>query len=287
MIGKGKIQRQQQDTFEQPFGEGQARRKSQAGPLVHGLTAPGKSGADLARSQESAQLIATLGLDLVVLENVKVVRMVAGSRWQLDLPDGLQTIAVQTGQPPPPFDGQVVGCQPEIQNRGLQIIQARVEPPAHDLAIRAAAMVAKLDDAFIDLLAVGQNGPAVSQAPQCLGGEKADRGGDAEASRRASLEPRTQRLRGILDDHQAMASGDGFERLHVGRASIQLRGQDRAGAGRHGSLHGSGVDQMIVPALDRNGCRPGEMNRGRSGHHGMRTKNHFIARADARGAQSE
>ena len=76
VIGEGKVQRQQQDALEQLFGAGQARCKSQPRPLVHGLAAPGKRRADLVRLQESAQLVAPLRLDLVILKNIEVIRIV-------------------------------------------------------------------------------------------------------------------------------------------------------------------------------------------------------------------
>src|SRR4051812_26889832 len=60
VIGKGKIQRQQQDTLEQLFGARQARRKSQPWPLVHGLASPGQRCADPVRLQKSAQIVAPL-----------------------------------------------------------------------------------------------------------------------------------------------------------------------------------------------------------------------------------
>ena len=254
---------------------------------MHGLAAPGKRRTDLARLQKGAQLVASFCLDLVVLKNVEVIRIVAGPRRQLDLRDRLQAIPVETGQRPPALDGRVVGREAEIENRGLQVVQTRVEPPAHDLAVGAAAMIVKLEDAFVDVLAVGYNRPAIAQTPQRLGGKEADGAGHAESSRGASLKSRAQRLGRILDDDQTMAIRDDFERLHVRRAPVQLRRQDRAGARRHGMLDGFWVYQMIVTAFDRHRSRAREMNRSGRRHHGVRTENHFIARSDACGAQSE
>src|SRR6185503_11346428 len=114
-----------------------------------------------------------------------------------------QPLAVTPGQCPSPLDDRPVGRQPVIQNRGLQVVQTRVESPAHDLAIRAAAMIAKLGDTPIEVLAVGHHCPAVAQAPQHLSREKADRAGYPETSRCSSLKARAQCLRRVFDDSQA------------------------------------------------------------------------------------
>ena len=187
---------------------------------MDGFPAPGKRRTYLTRFQKSPQFVAPLRLDLVVLKNVEMFGIVFGSGRQSHLTDPLQTSTIEPCQFSAPLDCRVVGCQSKIQNRGLQVIQARVEPPAHDLAVRAAAVIAKLDQALVNIVAIGHHRPAVSQARQRLGREKADDTGHAETSRRAPFKPRAQRLRRVFYNRQPTTFGDAFERPHIRRAPV-------------------------------------------------------------------
>ncbi len=110
--------------------------------------------------------------------------------------------------------------KPAIENRRLKIIEPRIEAPGHDLAIRVAAVIAELLEAFEDSVVVGHNGSAVAQASEHLGGIKTDRAGRAEGSRRLAAEARSQRLGGVFDDRQRVPLREFSEGFHIRRAAV-------------------------------------------------------------------
>ena len=139
---------------------------------MYRLPSPGKCGAISRILKASLQLVAALGFDFVVLENIEVVGIVVGAGRQFQIFHPSRPIAVKAGNVPPAVDSLFVLLQPEIQNGGLQVIQARVEPPTHDFAVGAAAMVAQLEHAFVDASLLVTTAPPSPRQPNTLAGKK-------------------------------------------------------------------------------------------------------------------
>ena len=96
--------------------------------------------------------------------------------------------AVARGDFPPPGDLAVVVFQIEVENRGLQIVQAGIQSPENDVAAGGvAAVIAEEQELLVDRVVVGHGAAAVAEAAERLGGIEADRAGRRRTCRRSGL----------------------------------------------------------------------------------------------------
>ena len=225
--------------------------------------------------------------DFVVLENIEVVGVFIGGWRELQFFETGQTLLVEAGDGAAALDDGWVFFEARVEDGGLQIVEAGIESPTHDLAVRAASMVAELEHAVVDAIVVREDGASVAQAAEGFGGEKADGGGGSKGPCALVAEAGAEGLGGVFNNNEAVLVGDGFKRCHVGGASVELGWENGARARGDGFRDRAGVDQMVRPAFDRNRDRLREMNRRRGGDHGVRAEDHFVALADARGAQGD
>src|SRR5438132_13727317 len=72
VVAEGQVQRQHQAALEEALGARQRRLQAERLVLVHRLAAPLDQRADAALLQVLAELVAPLGFDLVVLEDVEM-----------------------------------------------------------------------------------------------------------------------------------------------------------------------------------------------------------------------
>jgi len=73
----------------------------------------------------------------------------------------------------------------------------------------------------------------------------------------------------------------GLQRVHVTSAAIQMSWYEGPGPRRHRGFHSRRVDQVIGPALYRDGRGAGEVDGCCCGDHGMRAKDNLVASSDA------
>jgi len=126
-------------------------------------------------------------------------------------------------QGPAALDRRRIRVQTIVQNRGLQIVQARVQAPANDFAVGTPTVIPQFEDAAVHLIVVGRHCSAVSQASQELGRKETNSRRHSEAGRSAPPKTRAECLRRIFDQQQAVPIRDRLKLAHVGRAAVQLR----------------------------------------------------------------
>ena len=99
---------------------------------------------------------------------------------------------------------------------------------------------------------------------------------------------RALRLRGVLDDRDAVRGGQRQQSLDRGALPVQVHRHDRPGARGERPAHGGRVDQQVVVVdVDRNRHRADPRDGLRRRHEGGGGQHHLVAAADARGAQRQ
>src|SRR5437868_1888121 len=86
------------------------------------------------RRRFASDVVAAVRFDLVVLVHVEVTRIGIRRRRQQQLRHVAEQLVVQRGQLAAALDDLRVVLELEIQHRGLEVVEPRVEPPLHHLA---------------------------------------------------------------------------------------------------------------------------------------------------------
>ena len=281
------VHRQHEQPCEQRLGVGQILREPELAELMDGLSAPLDQRSDAVLLQVGFQRVALLGFDLVVLKDIEVVRIIVRSGGQAKLRQIAKLFPVARGDLPPAGDGVVVGAELVVEYGGLEVVETRIESPDDNLARRVAAVVPQQKKGVADGVLIGHRAAAIAETSECLGRIETDRAGNSESSSTLAFESRTEPLRSVLHDEDRMAACDCRQRIHVGRAPVELRRHDGLGPRRDGGLDRCRIDQVIWPTLDRHRSRSGKMNGGGCSHHGVGGEDHFVARDDARRTDSQ
>ncbi len=157
-------------------------------------------------------------------------------------------------------------AQLDAQESSLHFIQTRVHPLAEMVILHFRAVVTQRANALGQTRIRRRDCAAIAQCAQILGREETEGRRIAEGT--GTLPPCAcpVRLRGILDQQQAVAMGQGLQGLHLGQLPIQVHCHDGACAWPDRLFHPCRVDvesdrvrldrhqhQMVL--ADRQKCR--------------------------------
>src|SRR5690606_4377442 len=133
-----------------------------------------------------------------------------------------------------------------------------------------------------DRVVIGEDGAAVAIAAQRLAGEEAGASDGGQVAALAALVRGAEALRGVFDDGNAVARGDGIHFVHVAHLAVQRHRHDGLGARRDLGFDQRGIDITGV-GLDVDEYRPGAQQHDDfgGGHEGKRRGDDFVARPDA------
>ena len=93
----------------------------------------------------------------------------------------------------------------------------------------------------------GRHRAAVAKRAEVFPGVKTKTRRHAERAARAAVaERRAVRLRGVLDEGEAVFARKRAKRVHVRRLAVEVDGHDGLGARRDGGGDGGGVEQVVV-----------------------------------------
>ena len=135
------------------------------------------------------------------------------------------------------------------------------------LGVAGAALAATLlavDDfndgekpnALSEVWIVREHHPAVAHAAKVLRRKEAQRGGLRAAANRSSIAPRTDRLRGILDDRNRAAVRNGLDRVHIRHLPEKVDRHDGSRARRDRGVQARGVHGIGAGIdVDEHGAR--------------------------------
>ena len=115
LVREGSVHGQHQTAGEHALDVGQADLEAQLLELVDGLAAPLDQRPDPVLLEISLQVVAAIGLDLIVLEHVEVVRVAVGRRGQHQFPDVAKLSLVERGDLLPVADFLIVASQLEVE----------------------------------------------------------------------------------------------------------------------------------------------------------------------------
>ncbi len=109
------------------------------------------------------------------------------------------------------------------QDRGLHGIEPPGQPETNIVVfVRALAVDADAAQRFGKFGIVGEDRPAVAEAAERLGREKAGRGDEAEGAETAALVAGAKRLRGVIEHEQALGFRDRADGIMVGALPEQV-----------------------------------------------------------------
>ena len=126
--------------------------------------------------------------------------------------------------------------QLHAQHRRLQSVETAVATLFDVLVFDPLSVVAQQHDPIRKVGAAGRHRSTVAIRPEVFAGIKTERGDVADRTTAQAFVERAVRLARILDDHQIVGARDGENRIHVGRLTVQVYGQDRLGAGCDGAF---------------------------------------------------
>jgi hypothetical protein len=174
--------------------------------------------------------------------------------------------------------------QLDPQDRGLQLVEARVVPDELERALVLGAVEAQQPDRRVELRVVRDDGAAVPERAEVLRREERERRDRPERARAAVRRERARRLGGVLDDRHA-------ERLDLGdRRDVaeQVHGDHGLRARRQRGLDGLGGHAPRVRGdVAEDGRRTGVRDRLRGGVEREGGDDDLVARPDAERAQRE
>ena len=99
---------------------------------------------------------------------------------------------------------------------------------------------------------------------------------------------RAMRLRGVLEDGQAMGPGDRQQRIQVGRLAIEVHRDHRLGAAGDRALHKRRIEvEARCVGLDRHRHRAAGAHGQPGGDEGVGGDDDFVARPDVHGKQRQ
>ena len=178
--------------------------------------------------------------------------------------------------------------QADAQDGGLHLVEAAVDSRLRVVvAVRlpAVACAAQTDG---EGGIVHEDGAGVAERAQVLGGVEAERSDPRQRPHHAPFVSCAVGLTGVLDEGEAVVTGDLQERIEVGRVAVEVHGQeglrpwrDRARDGLGRDVEGGGVD------VGENRASAGGED-GEAGERGGEGRGHdLVAGADADRGEGE
>ena len=176
----------------------------------------------------------------------------------------------------------------DAQQRGLQLVEPRIEAFEFVVVLGARAVVAPGPELVGQLRVVGGDGAAVAQRAQVFAGVKTEARRVAQIAGTSAFVARPVRLRGVFDDFEVMLARDGVNGVHVGRLPIQMYGDDGAGARRDGRRKARWI-QVVSGGqrLHRHRFGTGLRHRQPGGNVGVGRHDDLVARANAVAPQNQ
>jgi hypothetical protein len=154
-----------------------------------------------------------------------------GRRPLLEQADGArEPLAIDRRVPAPGRIGGRQTRQLDAQERGLQTVEPLIGARKHMLALAALPEVAQLADAVRHVGVVRADGAAVTERSEVLARIEGEGGADPEPAGRTALVRRSVRLRGVLEERDAVPRGKAPQRPHVAELAVQVHGHDGRGA---------------------------------------------------------
>ena len=148
-----------------------------------------------------------------------------------DEPAGVarERLRVPADDLPPPLVPLVETGEPDAEDGGLELVEARV-PASCDVrsVLLRPAVLAQRAHALVDRGIVRDHRAAVADGGEVLRRVEAERGRVAEGPRPPPAAPRPGGLRAVLDDGDAPPSAELDDPLDVAHQPVEVRGDDGA-----------------------------------------------------------
>src|ERR1039458_7235534 len=138
-----RIQRQHQTSAKEALRLRQRHAELESGKLVDCLPTPLHQCTNAVRGQIGAQSITVIGLNLIVLEDVEMIRVAIRCRRQLQLRKFTQALLVTGRQRAPVCNRVSISTQLQIENGRLQVVETRVEAPHDDITLAVASRISE------------------------------------------------------------------------------------------------------------------------------------------------
>ena len=173
-VTKRRIHGQHEYPLKQSVRKWQWTLEAQISELVYGLPAPRDKCSNPALCEMFTQRIPAVRLDFVVLENVEVGRRLIWRGGQHQARRIVQTGLIKRREMSSTLDCFVVPIELVTKERGLKIIESRIQPPSPHFAKFVAAMIAEQFHLLKYLLVVRDYTAAIAQAAKRLCRVEAD-----------------------------------------------------------------------------------------------------------------
>ena len=178
---------------------------------------------------------------------------------------------------------------PELhaEQRGLEFVQAGIDPLDFVNVLLDAAVVSQEADALGNLIGIRDHGFGVSEGPQILGREKAEAADGPPGPRHPSRHRGSVTLSAVLDDEELIFFSHGMDGGHVTGLAVQVDRHDGPGAFRDSWLDSQGIEIVKFVGLHENRGGAALRDAQDGGDIGIRRDDDLIPRADVEGAHRE
>ena len=150
------------------------------------------------------------------------------------------------------------------------------------MVLVVAAVIAQGADLLGQGLVAGGHAAGIAQGAQVFAGVKAEPGGIAQTACAAALVGGTVSLGSILDDLQAVGTGDLQNRVHVGALAVEVHSHDSLGLLGDGRLDAGGINVVAGQhRLHKDRRCPGVGDSQHGGNKGVGWHDNLVSWADA------
>ena len=168
------------------------------------------------------------------------------------------------------------------QESRLHLIQAGVLAFINMMVLVVAAVIAQGADLLGQGLVAGGHAAGIAQGAQVFAGVKAEPGGIAQTACAAALVGGTVSLGSILDDLQAVGTGNLQNRVHVGALAVEVHSHDSLGLLGDGRLDAGGINVVAGQhRLHKDRRCPGVGDSQHGGNKGVGWHDNLVSWADA------
>ena len=167
------------------------------------------------------------------------------------------------------------------QGGGGEFVEAGIEAGRFVVVTLARAVVAEGAEFSGEFGVVGRDRAGVGERAEIFSGIKTDARRVAERARGAVGRASAVGLRGVFEDEEAAARGEGVERGHVGALAVEVDRQEGFRARREEGGGAGGVEVVgALVAFARDGARAGVRDGEPRGDVAVGGHDHFVAGAD-------
>ena len=156
-----------------------------------------------------------------------------------------------------PLSGDEVDLPDQtVAHHGLQRVKAAIDAEGFYFVAVGKAMIAVQAQLLGHFIGMGHDHTAVRPDVEVFQRVETVAGSEPPGAGRMSVQVRPDRLAGIFDDREVVATGDFRDSGHVGHIAGVVHGYDRAGSWGNGGLDLRSVDDETVFAIDDTGRAP-------------------------------